>query len=61
MEKEVKCPKCGSINIKKVEGADDFLSYKGEGEPAKRHKTKTKQKHICLENNCGQEWEEDLF
>ena len=60
MEKEIKCPKCGSAHIKKVEGVNDFLSYKGEGEPAKRHIKKTKQKYICWEKDCGYKWEEDL-
>ena len=62
MEKinEKGCPKCGSINIKKVEDENDFLSYKGEGDSVKKYINKTKQKYICLERNCGYGWEEDL-
>jgi transposase-like protein len=61
MENEIKCPKCGSINIKKIEGADDFLSHKDEGEPVKRQTTKTKQKYVCLKEKCNYEWEDDLL
>lgn len=61
MENEIKCPKCGSSNVKKFEEADDFLSYKGEGEAAKKQKNKIKQKYICLENNCGYKWEKNLL
>ncbi len=55
-----RCPKCKSINIRKAEGIDDFLSYKGESEPAKKANTKTKQKWFCLEADCDHKWEEDL-
>jgi len=61
MEKEITCPKCGSVNVRKAEGPDDFLSHKGEGEPAKKAKTKTKQRYFCLEEKCDYEWEEDLI
>jgi len=58
MKKKIKCPKCHSAQIKKAEEIDDFLSYKGEGESAKKAKIKTKQKYFCWKCNC--EWEEDL-
>ncbi|MFH2013763.1 MAG: hypothetical protein ABIJ17_02220 [Patescibacteria group bacterium] len=60
-EQKIKCPKCGSISVRKAEDADSFLSYKGEGEPAKKAKTKIKQKYFCLEENCNYEWEEDTI
>lgn len=60
MKEEIKCLKCGSTQIKKVEGIDDFLSRKDEGELAKKANKKTKQKYFCLEKNCGYEWEENL-
>jgi len=61
LKKEIKCPKCGSANIKEIEDKNDFLSYKAEGEAVERQIEKTKQKYLCLEENCGHKWEEDLF
>jgi len=62
MEKinEKGCPKCGSVHIKKVEDENDFLPHVEEGDPVRKQINKTKQKYICLERNCGHEWEEDL-
>jgi transposase-like protein len=60
MKEKIKCPRCGSDQVKKVEGTDDFLPFKGEGEPVRKAKEKTKQKYICLEEDCGYEWEGDL-
>ncbi len=53
-----KCPKCKSTQTKEDEGEDDFLSYKGEGEKAKRAKIKTTQKYFCWD--CGYKWEEKI-
>jgi len=60
MKEEIKCPKCGSTHIKKVEGVDDFLFHKDEGGSAKKQVKKTKQKYICLEDNYNYEWEKNL-
>lgn len=63
MEKEIKCPKCNSVNIRKAEDVDDFLPYKDPEvleKDVRKAKTKTKQKYFCLEANCDYEWEEDL-
>ena len=55
---EKKCPRCGSNQIKKAKEKDDFLSYKGEGDPAKRYIPKSQQKWFCWK--CNHEWVEDL-
>ena len=63
-KKEIKCPKCGSTQIKEVEGVDDFLPYKNPEvleKDVKKLKIKTKQKLVCLEEECRHEWEEDLL
>jgi hypothetical protein len=57
---EIKCLKCGSINIKKFETSDDFLARKDEGESARKQVLQTKQEYLCLEHDCGYKWEEDL-
>lgn len=47
---EIKCPECGSTNIKKQES---FAATKPEGQPVK-------PAHIvpneCREENCGHKW-----
>ncbi|MBU2545128.1 hypothetical protein KKC65_01575 [Patescibacteria group bacterium] len=50
------CPKCGSNRIKKREDAEDFLSWKSEGEPARKQSNDfDKDKHFCLD--CEHKWD----
>lgn len=57
-ENIIKCPNCGSDKIKRLEGEDDFLHVKPEGEPARKQKNYiNKNKYYCL--NCRCEWDGD--
>lgn len=63
MKREIKCPKCGSNHIRRIEDEDDFLPYKAPEvleKNVRKSKTKTKQPYFCLEEGCGHKWEEDL-
>jgi len=52
----IKCPNCGSDKIKKLEGEDDFLHEKLEGESARKQQNcSNKHAYYCLE--CGCEWD----
>jgi len=55
MTKEIKCPKCGSINTNEI---DDYMYYKCEGELAEKAKKKTKQRYFCL--NYNYKWDKDF-
>lgn len=50
------CPKCGSKRIKKEEGAEDFLPWKPEGEPAEKQSDDLdKDKYFCWD--CEHKWD----
>jgi DNA-directed RNA polymerase subunit RPC12/RpoP len=52
----IKCPKCSSDRVKKLENENDFLHVKPEGEPARKQKNNINQNiYYCL--NCGYEWD----
>jgi len=53
-----RCPNCESVNIKKIDSPENFLSHKPEGESAQTNKPKDKQKYYCF--YCEHEWEEDI-
>jgi len=60
--KEIKCPKCGSKNIKEAEDFEDFLPYKDPNTSEKdviNAKPKTKQRWFCWD--CENRWETDIF
>jgi len=51
----IKCPNCGSDKIKKLEGEDDFLHVKLEGEPTRKQKNCIK-KNAYYYLECEYEW-----